>query len=114
MCFGGACGANIDLSAINTSDGGRLKRSESHDSSEVENRPDLILFSETPATFLVEVENTKIAKKLFANVPHLILGQTIADENISVNLGSQNLRLSVSRLKSAWQKPMKEIFHERT
>ena len=106
MCFGGGCGAKIDLSVIIP------KRLSHPERSEGPHRPDFILFNETPATFLVELENPQIAKKLFAKVPHFILGQTTQDAKIHVNLGSKNLcNLFVSQLKSAWQRPMKEIFH---
>ena len=94
MCLGGGCGAKIDISNISKA------------------RPDFIFFNETAGTFLVEVENEKVVRSLFAKVPYYILGQTSADPNIRVNLGSKNLcNLSISWLKESWQKPMKEIFH---
>lgn len=82
------------------------------DSSEVDLRPDFVLFNETPGTFLVEVENEKIAKQLFTKVSYSIIGKTISDNSIRVNLGSKKLCLApVDSLKQSWQKPMKEIFH---
>ena len=102
MCFGGNCGAEIDLNVILKSASGRT----------IESRPDFVIFSETAGTFLVEVESPVVAKKLFAKVPHAIIGQTASDKNIRVNQGPKNICvLSVDRLKEAWQKPMKEIFH---
>lgn len=69
-------------------------------------RDDLFLFGETPGTFVVEVENKKIAEKLFKNIPHQIIGKTIEKKIINFNGQSINL----DSLKTAWQKPMKEIF----
>lgn len=104
MCFGGECGAEIDLS--------KVSNLSAKASASVEDRPDFILFNETPATFLVEVDNPQVAKKLFANVPHLILGQTTAAKFIRVNQNSRKIcEISVEKLKASWQKPMKEIFH---
>jgi len=98
MCFGSDCGAEIDLSSV------ALAK---------EDRPDFIFFAETAGTFLVEVENPVLAKKLFAKVPHVIIGQTIKEKSIRVNLGPKNLcNLRLDKLKQAWQKPMKEIFHD--
>ena len=97
MCFGAGFGAEIDLSSV-----AKAK----------EDRPDYILFNETPGTFLVEVEKENVAKKLFANVPHSIIGKTVSDSSIRVDQESKNLcKSSLSELKEAWQKPMKEIFH---
>lgn len=94
MCFGGDCGAEIDISKIASV------------------RPDFILFGETPATFLVEVENGRVAKKLFANIPYYIIGKTTDEKIIRVNQKSKNVcTVSVARLKESWQRPMKEIFH---
>lgn len=94
MCFGGECGAKIDLEKISKT------------------RPDFIMFHETPATFLVEVENEKIAKILFAKIPHYIIGKTTKDKNVDIKQGSKSIaKANVDELKKAWQKPMKEIFH---
>ena len=73
---------------------------------------DLVLFSETAGCFLAEVQDEKTAKKLFANVPFQILGRTVKQQSISVNQASKKIcEISLSQLKSAWQKPMEEIFH---
>ena len=93
MCFGGGCGASLDLKGL-------------------AGRPDLLLFSETPGTFLVEVRNPNVAKTLFSKVPHLIIGETTSDHKISIKVGSKTiLSIETGKLKKAWQKPMKEIFH---
>lgn len=106
MCFGGDCGAKIDLSVIIP------KRLSHPEQSEGPTRPDFILFNETPATFLVEVENPQIAKILFAKVPHAILGTTTENKFIRVHQNSSKIcELSVPELKISWQKPMKDLFH---
>lgn len=108
MCFGGDCGASIDLSPFNTPGVKSRRRTENTPGV----RPDFVLFNETPATFVVEVESPSIAKKLFAKVPHFILGQTVASQSITITQGSKKIiNLSVNMLKKAWQRPMKEIFH---
>lgn len=99
MCFGGDCGAKVDLNVI-------LERRD-----RISKRPDFILFNETSGTFLVEVESPRVAEKLFAKVPHYILGKTTKEKSIRVNQGSKNIiKASVDRLKIAWKKPMGEIF----
>ena len=55
----------------------------------------------------VLVAGPKIAEKLFAKLPHFILGQTTADRTIRVNLSSKNLcKISVEKLKVSWQEPI--------
>lgn len=94
MCFGSGFGASTNLSIFKT-------------------RTDLVLFSETSGCFIAEVEDGKAARELFAKVPHVILGKTIAEPVISIDLNAKKVcEVSLSNLKSAWQKPMKEIFHQ--
>lgn len=83
MCFGGNCGADINIVQFNT-------------------RADSVLFNETAGTFIVEVENEKTAKNLFTKVPYAIIGYTKKGNDIN--------KISVSQLKAHWQQPMKEIF----
>ena len=98
MCFGAGFGANINLNLAITS--------------EMSSRPDLILFNETAGTFLVEVKNEKVAKKLFTSVSHAIIGKTVSNNSISVFSGSEKIcEASVEKLKESWQKPMRELFH---
>lgn len=87
MSFGGNIGAQIDLPK--------------------NIRPDIFLFSETPGSFVVEVNNKIAVKKIFKNIPHQILGKTTKQKKIIFNHESINLE----ELKKAWQKPMKEVFH---
>lgn len=94
MAFGGDCGAIIDI--------GKIEKG----------RPDFILFNETTGTFLVEVENEKAARGLFGGMPYKILGRTTKNKTLEIKLGSKTLvNAQVTKLKNAWQKPMKEIFH---
>ncbi len=94
MCFGGDCGAVLDLSKID-----KLRRE------------DFILFSETPGTFLAEVENEKTAKKLFTKVPYKIIGKTQREKIIEIRKDKKLLaKLNTEKLKRAWQKPMMEVF----
>lgn len=94
MCFGGACGAEIDLAKIS------------------KERDDFVLFSETAGSFLVEVENEKIAKRIFSNVPYFIIGKTIPNEIIIVKKNTRKIvQIPIHKLNKAWQRPMKEIFH---
>lgn len=93
MCFGGEFGAKISIDSI------------------TKYRPDFALFNETTGTFLVEVADEKVAKQLFKNVPHVILGNTIKEPNITVSENKKELTsATIDELKTAWQKPMKEIF----
>ncbi len=92
MCIGGDVGAEIDIEQLKSKD-------------------DQILFSETPGTFLVEVNNENIAKKLFAKVPYYILGKTTKSDTIIVK-GSKTTKVKVDTLKKSWQKPMREIFND--
>ena len=106
MCFGADFGAQIDLNVINH------KHSNHPERSEGSNRPDFLLFNETAGTFLVEAENEKITDKLFADVPHSIIGKTINQRFIKVNQGKKNLcEVSIDGLKDSWQRPLKGIFH---
>jgi len=93
MCFGAGFGAEIDIARI-----GKI-------------RSDFVLFNETAGTFIVEVESEKMAKKLFSNVPHVVLGKTYKENVLRITNGKQNILQSpISSLKRAWQKPMKEYF----
>ncbi len=104
MCLGGGIGANLSAS--------QHLRGDPQDPSEVDalaKHPDQFLFNETAGCFIVEVENEEIAKQLFKNVPHAIIGKTKKELTISPeNLPS----ISIETLKNAWQKPMKEIFSQ--
>lgn len=101
MCVGGNMGADIHLGWWRGSD---------LDSSEVK-RPDYFLFNETAGCFIIEIENESIAKKLFKNIPYLILGKTQKEKNILVKQKNKILfKERVEVLKKVWQEPMRKIF----
>ncbi len=92
MCFGGDCGATIDISALEAT------------------RPDFALFNETAGCFIVEVESEEVAEALFGNEPHVVLGKTTKEKNIVAWENEQCvLNAYLYDLKEAWQKPMKEV-----
>lgn len=101
MCFGGAVGANIDLNVI-------LERSD-----RISNRPDFILFNETPGTFLAEVESAQVTKKLFGKLPYYILGKTTNEQSIKIKTPKNVFTINLKKLKEAWQRPIKEVFFGR-
>jgi len=91
MAFGGDCGVELNIIDIQ--------------------RPDMFLFNETAGTFIVEVEDEKVADKLFVGLPHMILGKTQKDKEIKVNVGGKILfNASVDELKEVWKQPLKTIF----
>lgn len=92
MCFGGDCGAKIDLSRLG------------------DTRPDFLLFNITAGTLLVEVDSLKAAEELFNGVPYTVLGHTQKKKNIDVEYQDHNLfNADVDDLKKAWQAPMKGV-----
>lgn len=82
MCVGGNCGVEIKLVGD-------------------------FLFNETAGNFVVEVENEKIAKALFKNVPYKILGKTKEEKQINVE---KLFKAYIKELKQAWQEPMRRLF----
>ncbi len=66
-----------------------------------------LLFNETAGMFVVEVENEKIAKALFKNVPYKILGKTQKEKQINVE---KLFKADIEELKQAWQEPMRRLF----
>jgi len=89
MCFGGDCGASIDLQGLKAA------------------RPDFGFFNETAGTFIVEVGSNAEAHRLFRNVPHVILGKTTKEKSLQVSNGGIILfEANIDELKQAWQEPM--------
>ncbi|MDO8583507.1 MAG: AIR synthase-related protein [bacterium] len=75
-------------------------------------RPDYFLFNETAGCFIVELENEKIAKKLFKNIPYKILGKTQKQKTITVSSKKKGLfQADLEDLKKSWIKPMEKIFN---
>lgn len=92
MCIGGDMGASIRLS------GGTI-------------RTDHFLFNETAGAFIIEVENEKMAKQIFKNVPHFILGKTIKEKTIRVEDKKKILfGTDIEEMKKAWKEPIKRLF----
>jgi phosphoribosylformylglycinamidine synthase len=93
MCVGGNMGAHLDISNIKS-------------------RADSALFNETSGCFMVEVENKKDIKKMFASIPYIVLGQTKKENILTVkNKGKTLISEKIDKLKNIWQKPMKKIFY---
>lgn len=97
MCVGGDCGADIYLGRGLTAQEGV----------QAHLRGDRLLFNETAGMFIVEVENEKITKQLFKNVPYKILGKTQKEKQINVE---KLFKADVEGLKKSWQEPMRRLF----
>lgn len=99
MCFGGDCGARIEAPGV------------------LEEGMDTFLFNETAGCFVIEVEDETVINELFPNVPRMRLGNTTIERNLEVNQKSQGqgnkkiFKVSTDELRTAWQAPMKEVFH---
>jgi phosphoribosylformylglycinamidine (FGAM) synthase-like enzyme len=93
MAFGGDCGIDLHI-----------------DENE---RADFTLFNETAGTFVVEVDDPEQAEALFGDVPHMVVGKTKEDKTVSVSSGEKKLfDADLYVLKEAWQRPMRELFHQ--
>ena len=95
MCFGGDKGAWIDLKRIG------------------EGRPDFLFFNEMAGTFLLETrtDETSLAV-LFDGLPWSVIGDVRNNPHISISYGENDLfSVGTQDLKTAWQAPMKEVFH---
>lgn len=91
MCLGGGMGATINLPA--------------------DNRADYFLFNETAGCFLVELADQVQAEELFRDIPHIILGSTTIEQNISFTQKNNSIfNIPTAKLFKAWQKPMQEVF----
>lgn len=86
MCFGGDCGALIDVTALGAS------------------RPDFALFNETAGCLLIEVDSPEVADELFGITAYKLLGKTTEEKSIVVE---GLLEADLSELKAAWQKEIR-------
>jgi phosphoribosylformylglycinamidine synthase len=94
MCIGGGYGAELNLG-----DSGNF-------------RPDLALFAESAGCFVVEVKNNNTASRLFSGVPYRLIGRTSKEASLSVTAnGNRLFRITLDLIKSAWQKPFREVIH---
>jgi len=92
MCFGGDCGADIDLGILNT------------------RRLDFAFFNETAGCFIVEVDSEKDADELFLDVPHFMIAKTKKDKNITLKSGKDIVfSADLEILKNEWKKYVKEV-----
>lgn len=91
MCIGGDMGINLKLNK--------------------KNRIDYFLFNETAGTFVVELENEKIAKKIFKDVSFKLIGKTKKEKRINIVFDKKEISANLYELKRAWKKPMEEIFN---
>jgi phosphoribosylformylglycinamidine synthase II len=93
MCVGGNMGVGLNLSKIKN------------------DRIDYVLFNETAGSFVVEVENEKVARQVFKNIPFAIIGKTRTEQIITVQNNKQTLfSANLEALKKSWQKPMRNMF----
>jgi phosphoribosylformylglycinamidine synthase len=92
MCFGGGMGANITLKE--------------------EIRPDYFLFNETAGCFLVETDPETDYNAIFSGVPHVKIGNTTSEREISLFAGSNKLfRLDQGLLIEPWKGLMQKVFN---
>lgn len=92
MCFGGRSGASLTLP-------------DNID-------PEKLLFSETAGCFVVEIPIDADIHSILPNSPLTHIGTTTSDQNVAVDIGKNRLfETTTYDLKSAWQAPMKEVFH---
>ena len=97
MCVGGNMGADIHLGGVA--------------SQHLNLRPDHFLFNETAGCFITELENKEVAKRLFKNIPYVILGKTQKEKIITVSKNKKKLfSANLEDLKKSWQEPMRKIF----
>ena len=73
--------------------------------------PEELLFNETAANFVIEVNNPADLQAVFNGVPWRVLGKTTQSRKITVSRGSEILfSVDTDMLREAWQRPMKEVF----
>ncbi|KKR50009.1 MAG: phosphoribosylformylglycinamidine synthase II, phosphoribosylformylglycinamidine synthase [Microgenomates group bacterium GW2011_GWC1_41_8] len=93
MCFGGDCGAEIDLNCLGAS------------------RPDFALFNETAGSFVIEVADEKEIEELFGPVPHAVIGRTVSERKLSITLGDQNVTtVDLDSVRKVWKRPFQELY----
>src|SRR3989338_4565189 len=69
------------------------------------------LLNETAGCFVIEVEREKEARRLFKNIPFLVLGKTHKQPKLSVSSKNKKMfEVKLEVLKKSWQAPMKKLF----
>jgi phosphoribosylformylglycinamidine synthase len=93
MGFGGDIGAEVDVGGLSE-------------------RPDVSLFNETSGVLVVEVEDPEAAADLFRDVPHAVIGRTIAEPELRVREGGRALfTAGLGELQGVWEGGMRGVFH---
>ncbi len=93
MCVGGDMGATINVKPFKNE------------------REDYVLFNEAVGRFIVEVENTQVAREVFKGIPYTILGKTQKEKTITVqNKDTQLFSATLEELKKVWLEPMQKYF----
>lgn len=92
MLFGGDCGADLTF------------ENNEHILPE-------IFFNETAGCFVVEVADEEVAKKLFGNVPHQVIGKTTEQKYLKVTHNDEVMpAIDIDQLKARWKQPLQEVF----
>jgi phosphoribosylformylglycinamidine synthase subunit PurSL len=93
MAFGGDLGAEVDVAGL-------------------AERADVALFNETAGVFVVEVADGATAEALFGDVPHVVIGSTVAEDALRViERGRVLFAAPLGDLQSAWERPLRAVFH---
>jgi len=93
MGIGGGIGAEVDVAGL-------------------ADRPDVALFNESAGVFVVELADGAAAADLFAGVPHVVIGRTIAAAELRVSEGGRELfAAGLDELQAAWGGAMGAVFH---
>jgi len=100
MAFAGGLGLSIDLARVPTRGGHPF-------------RDDVVLFSESPTRFLLEVEPARAAalEKALSGLPCARIGQTREDERFVVTgrSGAVRVDLSIEELREEWKRPLRNL-----
>ncbi len=91
MCFGGDMGASLTLAPGET--------------------PGQFLFNETAGCFIVELDSQDDPREIFGDVPLTDIGVTTPEKQVALYHGETRLfGVELEELRSAWKRPMKEVF----
>ncbi len=97
MAFAGEIGAKVNI--------GKVPQN-------ADMRDDHILFSESNSRFIIEVEpeNVKEVSEILKGVPHAVIGETTAMQQLIIE-GSEGIVVDedIFELKHAWQAPLKTV-----
>ena len=76
-------------------------------------RRDATLFNESAGVFLAELADGADAAALFGDLPHLVIGRTLAEPELRVRdgEGAPLFTVGLDELREAWERPMRAVFH---